>query len=863
MNLWEREAELEALEDSFIASRAGHGRVVLIGGEAGIGKTRLLEAFADRHDADAEVMWGGCDDLSTPRPLGPFRDIAAGVGGDLRDTLGSGPTRSQVFEALLETLGRPGHPTIVVVEDVHWADAATLDVLKFLGRRIERLPALLAVTYRTEEVGPEHRLHLVIGDIPASAVCRLAPANLSKEAVAEMAEGFEGPTAELYAATGGNPFLVTEALAVPGSHVPASVRDAVASRVSRLEEQSRLLAEAASVIPGHAERWLLAELVADDPASLAECRARGLVEYDAWSVWYRHELVRNAVLNALTPDRRRELNVQALTALRNAGADVARIVHHAREAGDREAIVHYAPLAAIQASEASSHREALAHYRNAAEFVSLVPEAERARLLSDYAIEAYLMNEAAEALEAASRALALWRSLGDREREGVTLRWMSRFHWWLGHPQEAEQTGREAIAVLERIPTTTELPMAYSNLAQLSMLAQDVAPAERWATKAIEAARVVGDNAALAHALNNLGSTRARAGDLTGLALLEESLAVSLREGLEDHAGRAYVNLIWTMLDYREFSEAGRILDEGLAYAEKRELGGNSYYMRSERARLRFFTGDWPGTEADVVWVISRPEEPGITRMPALAIRAHLQVRQGDSAAATTLAEAREPADAAGELQRIAPVAVAEAELAWLNDDIAAIRSSIEPVYELALPTGQPWIVDELAFWMWRAQTNAPVPQGSETPYAMQMSGRWEEAAAAWAEVGCPYERAIALADAPDPKPLLEALEILHALGAAPAARLVRRRLQGMGVRGVPRGPRPETRADPAGLTPRQREVLVLLVAGLTNSEIAERLFVSPKTVDHHVSAILMKLEASSRQEAAKIAVEGGLLPDA
>jgi DNA-binding CsgD family transcriptional regulator len=240
-----------------------------------------------------------------------------------------------------------------------------------------------------------------------------------------------------------------------------------------------------------------------------------------------------------------------------------------------------------------------------------------------------------------------------------------------------------------------------------------------------------------------------------------------------------------------------------------------------------------------------------------------LQVRRGDSAAATTLAEAREPADAAGELQRIAPVAVAEAELAWLNDDIAAIRSSIEPVYELALPTGQPWIVDELAFWMWRAQTNVPVPQGSETPYAMQMSGGWEEAAAAWAEIGCPYERAIALADASDPKPLLEALEILHTLGAAPAARLVRRRLQGMGVRGVPRGPRPETRADPAGLTPRQREVLVLLVAGLTNSEIAERLFVSAKTVDHHVSAILMKLEASSRQEAAKIAVEGGLLPDA
>ncbi|MDH3227922.1 MAG: response regulator transcription factor, partial [Thermoleophilia bacterium] len=339
-----------------------------------------------------------------------------------------------------------------------------------------------------------------------------------------------------------------------------------------------------------------------------------------------------------------------------------------------------------------------------------------------------------------------------------------------------------------------------------------------------------------------------------------ESLHVSLREGLEDHAGRAYSNLIWTLLDYRNFDEAGLYLAQGLEYAGKRELEGSRCYMTAERARLHLSTGRWGAAERDARWVVNRPEEPGITRMPALATLAQLLVRRGDEDALRVLDEARALAEPTGELQRIAPVAVARAECEWLRDDLPALRLAVEPIYADVADTGQPWVVDELAFWMWRAGAPVEVPSGLRSPYIDQMRGRWQAAAETWDKLGCPYERATALCDSAERDPLMLALEILDALGAAPAARLVRRKLRKLGVRNVPRGPRPSTRANPAGLTGRQLEVVELLVEGLTNAEIAERLFVSPKTVDHHVSAALTKLDARSRREAARIALELGLI---
>ncbi len=859
MDLLEREVDLEVLDRALADAERGAGSVVLVGGEAGIGKTRLVQWFSERHADDARILWGACDDLSTPRTLGPLRDIAGQLDGALKSAVVEG-TRGEVFDAVLDAVVKGGCPTAVIVEDVHWADGATLDVLKFLGRRIDRVPVTLVLTYRDEEVPDNHPLMLMIGDLPASAVHRVHPAPLSRTAVEELATGYEGSVENLFARTHGNPFLVTEALLAPGGDVPANVRDAVRTRASRLSPTGRAVADLIAVVPGQTERWLLEESPEFHPRALDECRQRGLIEFDGGNAWYRHELVRGAMEESLDPSRRRMLNAFVLGALSNREADISRIVHHARQAGDGDAIARYAPAAARRASAAAAHREALAHYRLAVEYAAGTSMERRAQLLTDYAIECYLANEAVEGVAAASQALELWRALGSTLRVSDVLCWLSRLYWWLGKSERAVSTGLAAVEVLGSIPRSKELARAYSNLAQLSMLAQKSDTAEEWANKAITVARELDDQNTLAHALNNLGSTRLRAGDTQGFELLEESLEIAVRERFDDHAGRAYANLVWVNLDYRQYEKAERYIEEGLAYARRRELAGNIYYITAERARFGFECGRWTQAEKDARWVLSQPEEPGITRMPALAALARLQVRRGDPDAEATIEQGLQLAEPTGELQRIAPVAIARSELAWLRDDVNAIEAPIAEAYRLAMAAQQPWVTDELAFWMWRATGTVEPLEGPETPYTLQASGRWREAADAWAEIGCLYEQATALMDSAEAADLLEALALLDDLGAVPAASKVRRTLRRMGVQGVPRGPRKQTRSHPAGLTARQVEVLELVAEGLTNAEIAARLFVSPKTVDHHVSALLTKLDVESRQEAAAIAKAEGLV---
>jgi DNA-binding CsgD family transcriptional regulator len=223
------------------------------------------------------------------------------------------------------------------------------------------------------------------------------------------------------------------------------------------------------------------------------------------------------------------------------------------------------------------------------------------------------------------------------------------------------------------------------------------------------------------------------------------------------------------------------------------------------------------------------------------------------------LSEARELAMQTRELQRVAPVASAQVESAWLKGDLELVITEARSVLEMAKGHDDPWLHGEFASWIRRAGGAIEIRESTAAPYALEMSGDWRAAAEAWKEIGCPYEEAIALAEG-DETAQRAALSFFERIGAAPAAERLRHVLRATGVRGLPRGPRPSTRQNPAGLTTRQMEVLGFMAQGLGNAEIAERLFTSIRTIDHHVSTILAKLEARTRAEAVSHAYQSGLL---
>jgi len=855
----EREDSLAQLEAALVETAAGIGHTVLVSGEAGIGKTRLVNEFLRSVDGRVRVLWSACDDLITPPALGPFREIARQIGGKVWAAFTEGAAHAELFSVVVDALDGRERPTVLAIEDAQWADAASLDGLKFLGRRIGRIGTLLIVTYREDEVPREHPLHHVLGDLPPDTVTRLRLQPLSRATVARVARRAGFSPDEVMHASQGNPFLLTELLTAGGRQIPASVLDSISARLSRCSGEARSLLATVSVVPGRCSRTLIEASPGEAAASLDECRERGLVDFDESSVWFRHELARRAAEQLLSAHEQRVIHARILTSLIAAGSDPARIVHHAEGASDVETLIRFAPQAAREARAVGAHREALSHYRRIAPHLGRFAPADRADLLAEYAVECYLADDQPAALDAAQTALELRSSLGDRRGEGELLRWLSRLHWWLGNTAEAHRLADEAVRVLEGLGPSAELAMAYSNASQLHMLAQAHEPAVAWADKAMETARAVGDVPALAHALNNLGSARLRAGDLSGADLLQESFELARSNGLDEHAARALSNLGWTALDFRWYSKARGFLEQGIALATDSELAGYDYYLMAQRARMHLELGDWEQAEADALWVLGRPRSPGITTLPALTVLARLRSRRGDPDAASTLGRAWEAAQAMGELQRVAPVAIARAEHCWLHGNHAGIAEAIEPARLLSSPPRQPWVSDEIDFWRWRAGTVAGPDPEAAGPFALHMTGDWRGSAAAWERIGCPFEQAAALADADEEQSLLQALAIFDRLGSLPAAALVRRRLRNVGASHVPRGPRRRTRENPAGLTPRQMDVLELVAQGLGNAEIAERLFVTPKTVEHHVSAILTKLGVTDRRQAVRAAEEQGV----
>jgi DNA-binding CsgD family transcriptional regulator/tetratricopeptide (TPR) repeat protein len=859
--LLEREDCLEELDAALRETACGDGRVALVLGEAGIGKTSVVDRFVELRRRAARVLWGRCDALFTPQPLGPLHDMAAHLPEDLQQQLRSTDNRLAIFATFLRALQQSADSTVVVIEDVHWADAATLDLLKYVGRRLRGVRALVILTYRDDEIDGQHPLWSVLGTLPPRTVRRLPLAALSEAAVATLA-GRSGPVAhDVHALSGGNPFFVTELLASSGGSVPATIREATLARAQRLSGAARELLNLCSVVPDRTDRWLLDEAMAPPSAALSECAGTGLLIVEPDVVRFRHELARQAVASALPTACAQALHARILATLlahADGQASLARIVHHAAAAQDNAAVRHYAPEAARQAAALGAHCQAWTHYRTALQHADPMDIEERASLLESYAYECYVTSQIEGGVEAQQTALALRRRQQDRVKEGHNLRWLSRFHWSLGRNEEAIQRAKESIDVLESLPPGPELAMAYSNRSQSHMLAGNSRDAIEWGNRALHLAGSLSLTEVSVHALNNIGTAQLQREQPQGWLNLERSLHLALEHDMHEHVCRAYTNLAYEAIVLRDYERADLCLDAGLAYATERELDAYIEFLLAARARAHMEQGRWQQATAaaETVLQMSRVPTPRIIPLIVLGL---VRIRRGDPGGEELLDEARALALPTGALTRIGPMCAARAEAAWLRGQNDACRAEASVGYEWALQKGYARIARQLAFWLWRAGGTLPDELEATTPFDHQMRGDWAAAAAEWQRLGCPYEEALALADG-DSFARLRSLAILDQLGAARAAALLRRGLRAEGIRRVPRGARPATRRNPAGLTAREMDILKLLVDGLSNRGIADQLRISAKTVDHHVSAVLAKLDVPSREQAAAEAVTRGLL---
>jgi DNA-binding CsgD family transcriptional regulator len=859
MDLLERQPQLEELTHHLQDAGRRAGKIAFVGGEAGAGKSALVEHFAHESSRAARVVWGHSDALQTSRVLGPVTEIAAALSFSPSGAPAAGSSREQLFAFLFEKLSAPSPLTLVVLEDLHWADEATLDFVRFIGHRIQRTRCLILGTYRDDEIAPSHLLRGVLGELTGRHCVRIRLPPLSLAAVEQLAQGTERNPQQVYDVTGGNPFFVRELLSVATDVVPETVRDAVLARLMHCSPAAREVAELVSLLPGRTEPWLARALLGDIGAGADEATERGLLRYHDGALAFRHELGRLAVESTIARGRARELHQAILKHLIERRSDLSQIVHHAVNAADEPAILEYAPRAATEAAAGGAHREAAAHLATTIAHSHALSAPERARLLELHATECDLTNQVAAALDSATQALAIWRAEGEIEAQARMLLMIAMQQWKSGQKARADHPVAEAIRLLEILPPSPALAMAYSARSQRAMTSQQIQEAIDFGQRALELAERFQDNGVRAHALNNIGCALLSRDPSSGIARLEESLAVALANNLHVHAGRSYANLVSNAVSQHIPRLAERYIPEGSEYCEVHEVHDCLSYIRAYAAHFELNTGHWTEAAQLAGRLIETRSLAIAQRLPALVVLGLVRARRGDPGAEQLLDEAMRLALPTGELQRIGRVAAASAEVAWYRGDTQRVSELARRGLQAAEGRLDAWIVGELAFWADRADATLQKPAGIAEPYALMIAGDWKAAAAAWQTVEMPYERALALAEGPEDA-LRESLGILEQLGAGPLGAIVRQRLRERGVRGIPRGPRSSTRENPAGLTSREIQVLTLLVRGHTNTELANRLHVSTRTVDHHVSSILEKLDVRSRTEAVAAAFGLGIV---
>ncbi|MBV9898995.1 MAG: AAA family ATPase [Chloroflexi bacterium] len=866
-DLVERDEQLSVLAEAISSVAAGRGKMVFVSGEAGIGKTSLVRCFTEEL-IGVQVATGMCDPLPIATALGPLRDIALDLGPPFEQVLAANHSGPDLFGAIASILASRTAPIVLVFEDVHWADQASLEFLGYIGRRIERFRVLVIATFRADESSPDGPLAMLLGNlVTASGIARIALRPLSRAAVTRLSGPSHANVEELYRRTGGNPFFVNEMLSAPALHVPATISQAVLARVARRSSEAQHALEVAALLGGRIDPLLLARLIEADGIprwAMQEAISAGFLEQQGQSVGFRHDLVQAAIAEAVPAERTQRLHTSILEELRrriSGPGDFAIAARHAEAAGDDHAVLEFAPRAANRASALGAHREAAQLLSAALARTAHQPRL-RAELVEARAVQNYLSRRFADAARDHQLAADLRREQADHAGEARNLIHLAYVTLASGDRTQSEATLQRATELVESLPPCRERAMAYEAWSRRLFMSNQPVEAQQWAQRAVAVADAIVEPELALEARITASVSRLLAAEAGAQHELEELRERARQHShttpyLQDAFARATFYLALVPMVHRDYANVDRYIDEGWQHASDHQLEYWENLMTAVRALRSLDAGRWQDAAQAAQQVLDLAESAWRAKLVASIVLARVRTRTGDAeaGAAVRLAE-----DIAAHDPPLEPMLwLVQAEAAWLSGDAPKL-SAITRTAESTNRRLDPWWRDELEFWNYMAGLRVDAQAAEAEPFRLAIGGAPIDAAAWWQRRGCPYEMAVTLIRADDAAEVRRAIAVLDQLGATPAGVRARQRLRELGVRSLPRGPRPSTSANPAGLTSREQEVLELVAAGLKNAEIGQRLFLSEKTVERHLAGIFLKLDVASRDEAVRAATRLGAL---
>jgi DNA-binding CsgD family transcriptional regulator/tetratricopeptide (TPR) repeat protein len=860
MELLEREADFSSLQSHFERT-SDEGCCVFISGEAGIGKTSLVRHFCRSIRSETTIYSGTCDALFTPRPLAPLYDIAWQMGNNLPGFMKNIQDRSELFSKFFHTIANNEWPVILLFEDIHWADEATLDFIKFFTRRISQTHCLFLCTFRDSHFYSLHSLKNVLGELSPDFYTQLALTPFSKKIVDNLAleRGYNGD--KVYRLTGGNPFYVHEILASYSKGIPQKIKDSILSVYNRLDENTKRIWELLSIIPKNLEIKYLKEIFPSYHAAIEKSLESGILIQQNGLIFFKHELYRRTIELSLPESKSISLHKRILEHLLlnfEESKQIERIVHHAKHANENEVVKKFAPIAAQKAASVGAHTQACKLYFTAIKYSHTNDTGVFPDLYECYAYECYLTGKIKEAIESQQKALEMRKGKNEIEKTGNCMTFLSKLWWFDGNRKFAETLAHEAIAVLDELPSCKAKAMAYSNMCRLYMQSDLTRECIYWGKKALKIAKEVNDENTVSDALTSIGSILMcnPSSYKKGKKFLLECLRIALKNGSQEDVAHAFTELGTNAVTMKEYDFANKNLTDGISFCEEKDLDSIKLYMLVWKARLNLETGKLKEAFEIVNDVLKNKNISSPTKIMALCVLATIKIRKGEKGAIALLMEAKSMAFVTMELVRILPVFMAMLEFEWLTG---------ESVIETGLLSE---IVDRMAnlgklrkegsrfyFWLIKAGKEFLLPQRMINREMNGIRDRVIKEAEYWVKIGSPYEYAVALFEG-DEMDKRKSIAIMKDLDCVATVEKLKREMIYLGIKGIPRGLRQVTRENPAQLTAREMDVLQLLKEGIRNKEIASRLFISPKTVDHHICSILFKMDVNSRGKAVQKAIQ-------